>query len=241
MKVNLFSAARRQTYRQDMSVEIAGVPVTLKITASQRKTMRLQVTEEGNVDLRIPVSSSRQDVLQFVRAHESWLQERLQQVRERLQQRSDSLMLYGRELPFVASALGEFLVTHEQIWVPEGWTDAQRERAVDQWLRQEARHEFSYWIDHWWPRFEVYSAQQPVLRVKKMKTRWGSLSRKGYINLNLHLLALPHELVELVVVHELCHLRHFDHGPGFRQLLADCLPDWKQREKELHLKGQLLL
>ena len=139
MKVNLFSSARRKTYRQDMSVEIVGVPVTLKITASPRKTMRLQVTEEGDVDLRIPVQSSRQDVLQFVRLHEHWLHERLQVVRERLQQRSDSLMLYGRELPFVESALGEFLVTAEQIWVPEGWTDSQREKAVDQWLRQEAR------------------------------------------------------------------------------------------------------
>ncbi|MAR00126.1 MAG: hypothetical protein CMI00_06255 [Oceanospirillaceae bacterium] len=241
MKVNLFSSARRTSYRQEMIIGVAGDEVTLNITASQRRTMRLQVTEEGSVDLRIPLNSSRNEVLRFVKLHEPWLHERLEQVRERLQKRGDALLLYGKERPYVASALGEFLVTDEQVWVPEGWTDAQREKAVEQWLRQEARHEFSYWINHWWPDFSAFAPQQPVLRVKKMKTRWGSLSRKGYINLNLHLLALPHELVELVVVHELCHLRHFDHGPGFRRLLAECLPDWQQREKELHRRGQLLL
>lgn len=241
MKVNLFSSARRKTYRQTMAIDINGETVTLNIAASQRKTMRLQVTDQGEIDLRIPAASGRGDVLAFIRTHEDWLKTRLSQVQQTLEQKSASLMLYGRERPYVQSALGEFLVTDHQVWIPEGWSEEQKQSAVDHWLRQEARREFSYWINHWWPRFAEYSAEQPVLRVKKMKTRWGSLSRKGYINLNLHLLALPHELVELVVVHELCHLRHFDHGPGFRRLLADCLPDWRQREKALNEQGQRLL
>ena len=174
MKVNLFSSARRTSYRQEMIIDVAGDEVTLNITASQRRTMRLQVTEEGSVDLRIPLNSSRNEVLRFVKLHEPWLHERLEQVRERLQKRGDALLLYGKERPYVASALGEFLVTDEQVWVPEGWTDAQREKAVEQWLRQEARHEFSYWINHWWPDFSAFAPQQPVLRVKKMKTRWGT-------------------------------------------------------------------
>src|SRR5690554_5936291 len=78
-------------------------------------------------------------------------------------------------------------------------------------------------------------------RVKKMRTRWGSLSQRGYINLNLALIQLPEALMELVVVHELCHLKHFDHGVGFKQLMTQCLPDWRERERALQAYGHQLL
>src|SRR5690606_39832156 len=78
-----------------------------------------------------------------------------------------------------------------------------------------------------------FASQRPQLRIKKMRTRWGSLSQRGYINLNLALMQLPEHLLELVVVHELCHLKHFDHGPGFRALMSQCLPDWRVREQQL--------
>src|SRR5690554_7982974 len=66
-----------------------------------------------------------------------------------------------------------------------------------------------------------------------MRTRWGSLSQRGYINLNLAFIQLPEALMELVVVHELCHLKHFDHGVGFKQLMTQCFPDWRERERAL--------
>ena len=80
-----------------------------------------------------------------------------------------------------------------------------------------------------------------MLRIKRMRTRWGSLSKKGYINLNLALLSLPEDLIELVVVHELCHLEHFDHGPVFIACMTSCLPDWRARDKRINQAGLMLL
>jgi len=57
----------------------------------------------------------------------------------------------------------------------------------------------------------------------------------------LALMQLPLDLIELVVVHELCHLKHFDHGPGFRRLMTECLPDWQQRDKQLNHLSQNVL
>lgn len=68
-----------------------------------------------------------------------------------------------------------------------------------------------------------------------MKSRWGSLSSRGYINLNLELIKTPLPCIEYVVLHELCHLEHMNHGPGFRRLLSQCLPDWQQRRQQLNL------
>lgn len=65
------------------------------------------------------------------------------------------------------------------------------------------------------------------VRVRLMRRRWGSCRRDGVVTLSTLLArAAPAEL-DYVIVHELCHLRHFDHGPAFYSLLERALPDWR--------------
>lgn len=214
--------------------------VAVHVSAMRRKSMRLQLTAAGEVDLRIPLGMPKQQVLAFVTQHQDWLLQKRHEFRQRCEQRLQTVMIRGRELPVQESALQRFMVAEQTVWVPSGWSLEQLQQALDGWLRAEARRVFPLMIARWWPHFRRYAAQQPVLRIKKMRTRWGSLSQRGYINLNLALMQLPERLLELVVVHELCHLRHFDHGPGFRALMAQCLPDWQTRERELNALARLL-
>ena len=74
---------------------------------------------------------------------------------------------------------------------------------------------------------------KPFLTLRKMKTRWGSLSTIGRLTLNTELIQAPRECIEYVVYHELCHLYHQNHGPEYYQLLDRTLPDWKQRKQKL--------
>lgn len=61
--------------------------------------------------------------------------------------------------------------------------------------------------------------------IKHNATNWGSCSAKGNINLNLNIVRLPKALQDYVLLHELCHLRHHDHGQGFHLLLEHVLTD----------------
>ena len=61
--------------------------------------------------------------------------------------------------------------------------------------------------------------------IKHNATNWGSCSAKGNINLNLNIVRLPRVLQGYVLLHELCHLRHHDHGHGFHLLLEHVLTD----------------
>lgn len=61
--------------------------------------------------------------------------------------------------------------------------------------------------------------------IKHNATNWGSCSSKGNINLNLNIVRLPKVLQDYVLIHELCHLRHPDHGHGFHLLLEHLLTD----------------
>ena len=59
--------------------------------------------------------------------------------------------------------------------------------------------------------------------IKHNATNWGSCSAKGNINLNLNIVRLPGVLQDYILLHELCHLRHHDHGHGFHLLLEHVL------------------
>ncbi|MBQ9311340.1 MAG: M48 family metallopeptidase [Bacteroidales bacterium] len=71
------------------------------------------------------------------------------------------------------------------------------------------------------------------VRIKHNSSNWGSCSSKGNINLNLNLMRLPEELRDYVLLHELCHLRHMNHGPEFHALLESLCPNHAELRKRL--------
>ena len=72
---------------------------------------------------------------------------------------------------------------------------------------------------------ERYGFTYNRVTIKHNATNWGSCSGKGNINLNLNIVRLPKVLQDYVLLHELCHLRHQDHGQGFHLLLEHVLTD----------------
>ena len=76
------------------------------------------------------------------------------------------------------------------------------------------------------------------VRIKHNVSNWGSCSVKGNINLNLNLIRLPQDLQDYVMLHELCHLKHMNHGKEFHTLLESVCPDHlalRRRLKEYKL------
>lgn len=71
------------------------------------------------------------------------------------------------------------------------------------------------------------------LSIKNIKSRWGSCSRKNNINLSIHLMRLPEHLIDYVILHELVHTEHHNHGAGFWNLLDDVSGGAKRLDKEL--------
>jgi predicted metal-dependent hydrolase len=67
-----------------------------------------------------------------------------------------------------------------------------------------------------------------------MEKRWGSLSASGRsLILNRRLVEADVDTIDFVIVHELCHLRHHDHGEAFHALLSTRMPDWRDRKARL--------
>jgi len=65
------------------------------------------------------------------------------------------------------------------------------------------------------------------------KTRWGSCSSKHNISLNYHLIKLPINLIEYIIIHELAHIVHHNHSKDFWGLVQKYLPDYKEKHKQI--------
>jgi predicted metal-dependent hydrolase len=78
------------------------------------------------------------------------------------------------------------------------------------------------------------------IAIRNQSRRWGSCSSKGNINLNWKLVMAPPAILDYVVAHELCHLRHPNHRPEFWRLLATVMPDYGDRRKWLKKNGHRL-
>ena len=72
-----------------------------------------------------------------------------------------------------------------------------------------------------------------MVRIKNVKTIWGSCSSKKNLNFNLKLFFLPEALIDYVFVHELAHLKHMNHSKAFWSEVEKQIPDYKKRREEL--------
>ena len=94
---------------------------------------------------------------------------------------------------------------------------------------------FTEILDEVYPAFIPYGIARPKLRVRTMKSCWGScLVNKGIITLNRKLLMQPRECIEYVVVHELCHFIHPNHSKEFYKFMEQFMPDWRERKGRLN-------
>ena len=79
----------------------------------------------------------------------------------------------------------------------------------------------------------VMGVQPTGVKITAAQKRYGSCSGKNSLCFSCFLMQQPEEAIDLVVVHELCHIREKNHGPAFYALLARYLPDYKERKKLL--------
>lgn len=97
----------------------------------------------------------------------------------------------------------------------------------------EARRLFRERFDACWPLFARSGERKPPLRVRTMRSRWGSLAPSGTVTLNAHLVRLPEPCLDYVIFHELCHLRVQRHDAAFYAEVARYVPEWRARRAEL--------
>jgi predicted metal-dependent hydrolase len=209
-----------------------------------RRTLGIEVHPNLQVLVRAPMDCDPTMITEKVQHRAPWISKQLsafQRFSPRTTPRqfvSGETHLYlGRQFRLKVSqgtvssvkmTRGQLIVSTRSKTQPE-----QVKTILQRWYRQRAREIFGEVLDAGFKPFAQRGHTYPRLAVKSMHTRWGSLSSSGLITLNGNLIRAPKGCIEYVVIHELCHLEHKNHGPKFYRLLEQLMPDWLKRKRKL--------
>ena len=165
-----------------------------ELIRSRRKTLALEITRACRVVVRAPLSLPQERIDRFVREHEVWIAEKLEQMQER-----------AAHLP---------PPTPEEIAALKVQAAAIIPPIVDRWSRK-------------------MGLSPTGVKITTARKRYGSCSGKNSLCFSCFLARCPEEAIEMVVVHELCHIWEKNHGPRFYAQMDRWLPDWRARQKLL--------
>ena len=109
-----------------------------------------------------------------------------------------------------------------------------KKRVFDKWYDEQCGKVLRGIVEQSLPLFQNYRIPVPEVKIRKMKTRWGScMPSKKLITLNKLVFSAPKQCIEYVAVHELAHFVHPNHSKAFHSLVRSVMPDYKERKKLL--------
>ncbi|VFM97049.1 MAG: hypothetical protein BECKG1743D_GA0114223_101647 [Candidatus Kentron sp. G] len=204
----------------------------------RRKRVHLVISHEGHLQVRAPNQFTHSEAKRAIHARGTWIIDTLLRIRTL---RTGRLSLQsGIRLPFLDETLSlqvtenpTPLVVREKdiLHVHAPVTD---ERNIRSSLEYWYRHQANGYLPVRLGLLADYVGMRPSrVSIRSQKTRWGSCSGKGQISLNWRLMLLPGQLVDYVLIHELCHLHHLNHSPEFWGLVNRLLPDYKEYRARL--------
>ncbi len=137
------------------------------------------------------------------------------------------------------SAVVTFSGDHFEVYTDEKVENRQEEiaNAFRKWYIDAAYKTIEQRVDDY---CKIIGVSYHKIKIKEQKTRWGSCSKKGNLNFNWKLIMAPKDVLDYVIVHEVCHLRHLNHGAMFWQMVANYMPNYQKARKWLKENGVFL-
>jgi predicted metal-dependent hydrolase len=213
-----------------------------KLVRSKRKTLALVVEPDGTLTVRAPLRMKEADIQRFIEAKKAWIEQKQAGVKKdalapRQYVDGESFLYLGREVPLrVIPGKKPALVMGEVFKLTES-ARSQAESVFEAWYKKQARKVFTERVELF---AREYGFKVGKIRLSSARTRWGSNSNKGTLSLTWRLVMAPLEVIDYVVVHELCHLRELNHSKAFWAEVGKILPDYKKRRKWLKENGAKL-
>ena len=223
------------------SFNIKGRQINCEIVRSQRRTVAIQIHPDRRIELKVPLLYNINEVEPFLLKHYRWIFKRLDApVAPKTEPKRfvDGELHYflGKQYPIKIIISPENTVVFQddtiRVYVKNDLPDL-IEVLLEKWYLTQARGVFQKISIPLTKQIAKYNVAPKSFTIKKMKTRWGSCSSKGSVNLNLDLIKLPEGCIKAVILHELCHLVHMNHSKEFYALMTAEMPDWKVWDKQL--------
>ena len=231
---------------EKQSVLYGQTEISYTVNSSDRKTLAIHVSPDGEIVVDAPLAASQVAIAQKVKKRAAWIFKQQMQfaayppvIPERRYVSGESYRYLGRQYRLlIKKGVGERVKLINGRIVVETATPESPNKVkalLIYWSRSRAQIIFS-------ERYHVCLQLVAKLgiehyqgfQLRAMPKRWGSCTSQGNIMLNPELIAAPKECIDYVITHELCHLKIRNHSQAFYKLLAKVMGDWESRRKRLN-------
>ena len=220
-------------------------PEVIKIVKSRRRTVSLEINQEGVLTVRAPYGLDRTTIDDILKRHQPWIRKKRQEVQRRQElsrpkkfEDGEKFLWLGKEYPLriVARVRPSLVFTGERFELAASSILSARQ-LFEAWFKEQARFYLSSRLKEI-ARKTGFKYQK--FRLSSAQTRWGSCSAKGTISLVWRLMMAPPEIIDYLIIHELAHTKEKNHSRAFWRLVEELLPDYRERRRWLRKNGYRL-
>ena len=214
-----------------------------KLIRSTRRTISLQIKEDGQLVVRAPRRASVAEIDALVAEKTSWIKKHQGRLRERNKfvvnrqfLPGESFLYLGKSYDLVFVDGGEALVFDDAFLLARECHDNAKEHFAD-WYKEQALREITERVGGF---AALAGLEYDSIVLSNAKKKWGSCCRRGILRFNWRLIMAPIKVVDYVVAHELAHLEFLDHSKNFWGKVEEVFPDYAPHRKWLRENGHLL-
>jgi len=229
---------------EEKVVEYGTTTIPFSLSRTDRKTLAITVEPDATVHVTAPLDAEWLKIEAKVLKRGRWIKKQQQffesflpatPIREYVS--GETHLYLGRQYrlkiesgahPAVKLKGGRLIV---QLSDPEN--KERVKQLLGAWYKQHAEKRFEKALTEAMPLFRKFERKLPEIVVKRMQKRWGSCLPDGRIVLNPEIIKAPARCIDYVVIHELCHLVHHNHGKEFFKLQEKVMPDWRRWKERL--------
>ena len=225
-------------------VRIASEEVEYDIVRSSRRTVALYIKPGGTLLIRAPWFVPAYILLKYVESKAPWISRHREKLKDIKPEQSGRLLHDGDKIPYMGSELTVMVFESNRnnvtasdgelhVFGPGIMSQAKITALTESWYLKEAKEYFTARTQELAGIYCDRLPQPASVSVRKMKRRWGTCRSNGAVLFNRELIKKDKELIDSVIIHELCHLVYHNHGKEFYALLESIIPDYRLRRREL--------
>jgi len=227
------------------TISIHNIGEVILTKSAVAKYLGIRIKPFDGIYVTIPKRVSYNESEEFVRGKEAWILKHLNKIQKyedaqevfnedtNFRTREHKLVIKKSMVEETIVSIKEFEIHVEYPWLEDVKSKIVQNKikaGINQALRIEANNHIPLRVKE---LAYLYGFEYNKVTIKNLKSRWGSCSAKNNINLNIHLMKLPDELIDYVILHELAHTIHKNHSKRFWNALEKVLPNCKKLDKSL--------
>ncbi len=226
-------------------LQLNGMLINL-IRSKKRKTLTLEVNHQG-VKVRAPYKMSEQAIMKFILSKEQWLLKNLEDMPPPPKpidfENNSEILLLGElyKIQIITGRKPIFIDQQNIVVIPISKTNLPLQSSIKnkliRWYKNVAMQHLKLRVENRLIEMLSNNKKIPEIKVRDYKRRWGSCDHRGDLSFNWRIVMAPSKVMDYVVIHEIAHLKEFNHSRKFWRIVEQQMPDWKDQQQWLKNNG----